>query len=87
MLSSHIPEFSGGEVEVVGEAIVEHGLREVQAFVPAFKTSNFVADEEGKVSHYALTPTKEVIRVEKTGANEGVLGDNPVIISWMALGR
>lgn len=87
MRSTHLPEMSGGEVEVTGEVIVDHQLRNLQTFVPSFKTNNFVPNEEGKVGWYVLEGSKVVIRVEKTGTNDGVLGDSTMTVSWIALGR
>lgn len=86
--SPHLPEMSGGIVQVIGEVLVDHGLRNLRTFVPSFRTSNFVPDEESRVSWYPFgdSISTVVIRVEKGGANDGVLGDNPVDISWIALG-
>jgi hypothetical protein len=88
--SSHLPGISGGIVTVTGEAIVDTELRYIKSFVPSFNMNNFVPDEESKLSWYALPGSQTqqiVIRVEKGGANDGLLGTNPVQISWLAIGE
>ena len=87
MKSPHIPEMAGGEVEVIGEAVVRHGVRDLQTFVPGFMTNNFVPNEESSVSWYRYDNKRVVIRVEKGGTNDGLLGTNAMTISWIALGR
>lgn len=88
MKSTHLPSVSGGMLIVTGEAVIDPELRELQTFVPAFKTSNFVPNQEGKLSWYPLPgdESRIVIRVEKTGTNDGLLGTNPIAVSWFALG-
>ena len=90
--SRHMPEFAGNIESVTGELVVESGLREIQTVTLNIVTSNFVANEESKVSWYQDETIAErrgafIIRVEKGGSNDGVVGDSPVQISWMALGR
>jgi len=86
--STHLPEVAHGTVTVTGEAVVETGLRNLKSFQPSFKGSNFAADQESKVSWYQIPGmvSKVVVRVEKGGANEGLLGTNPVVINWTAMG-
>jgi len=88
-LSTHLPEVAGEFVYVTGETVIQTGLRNIQAAVASFAVDDFTADEESKIScHvYAADPTKIVVRVEKGGSNEGTLGDNSVLISWMAFGK
>ncbi len=94
-LSTHIPGLAGSLVEVNGEAIVDTGLKAIQTATVTLNETNIVADEESHVSWYPLDGkdargnpkgSKIVIRVEKGGANHGVLGDSDVIVSWIALG-
>jgi len=88
-LSTHLPEVAGEITYVTGEAVIETGLRQpIQACVASFAVNDFIADQEGKISCHPLAsdPTKIVIRVEKVGTNDGVLGDNKVLISWIAIG-
>ena len=86
--STHLPEVAHGEVTVTGEAVVDTGLRNLKSFSPSFQMSNFAADQERKISwyKYAGSVSKVVVRVEKGGANEGLLGTNPVVINWTAMG-
>ena len=90
-MSTHIPALSGAIVEVIGEAVIDTGLREIQTFVCSYQKQNFVPDEEALVSWY-LMPKEErstqrvVIRTEKGGANAGLLGTNLVKIAWLATG-
>jgi len=93
-MSTHIPNMSGGVVTVVGEEIVDTNLRVVQTFQATFKANNFVPNEEAKVSWYLMpsdrakhTTQRVVIRVEKSGTNDGLLGTNETQISWLALGE
>lgn len=90
MKSPHLPEVAGATETITGEIIVDTGLREIQSFVATFQTTNFVPDEESLLSWYPLpggTPAQMVIRVEKGGVNHGLLGTNPIKVSWLALGR
>lgn len=91
-LSTHLPSVAGGVEPVIGEAIVDTGLRKLRTVLVSFKAPNFPLDEESKVSWYpvpgeSLTTVRIVIRVEKGGANDGLLGTNLVQISWLALGE
>jgi len=91
-LSPIIPGVSGGIEPVIGEAIMDTGLRDVQSFVATFQMSNFVAHQESKLSWYFLpkdarTTQRVVLRVEKGGSNEGLLGTNEVQVSWIAIGE
>jgi hypothetical protein len=90
MKSSHIPELAGAIETITGEIVVDTGLRDIQTFVATFKSTNFVPDQESLLSWYPLPngqPGQMVIRVEKGGVNHGLIGTNPVNVSWMALGR
>jgi hypothetical protein len=89
-LSTHIPGLSRGVTEVVGELQVDSGLKTIRAVTITFNESNLVANEESKLSWYRLAdalPGYFVIRVEKGGSNEGVLGTNSVKVSWIAEGE
>lgn len=87
--STHIPEFAGGLVAVTGEAIINTTLRNIRTVTAVFAENNFVANEEGKVSIYPLPNVNGslVVRVEKTGTNDGVVGDSSVDIWWSAVGE
>ena len=89
-LSTHIPGLSRGTKTVIGELQVESGLRNIRAVALTFNESNLVANQESKLSWYRLAdalPGDFIIRVEKGGSNEGVLGDNPIKVSWVAEGE
>jgi len=86
--STHMPGVAGGIEMVTGEQIIDTGLhRGIKSCIVAFVTQNFVADEECKVSWFAVptSQSKIRIRVEKGGLNDGNIGTNPVKISWIAI--
>ncbi len=94
-LSTHIPGLAGSLVEVNGELIVETGLKAIQTAGAWLNERNIVADEESHVSWYPLDGfdtrgnpkgSKIVLRVEKGGANHGLLGDSDIMVSWIAMG-
>jgi len=87
--STHMPNVSGNTEMVTGEIVVDTELRSIRSFVATFVTSNFAADQESKLSWYQLpnmAPGKMIIRVEKSGSNEGLLGTNPIQVNWIAIG-
>jgi len=86
---SHRPEESHKIIDVTGEVVVETQLRNVVGASVAFVKNDFAANEEGKVSwyRYGNSLSQIVVRVEKTGTNEGVLGDNMVQINVRAWGE
>jgi len=87
--SPHLPNVSGNFETVIGELVVDTELRNIRSFVATFVASNFAADQESKISWYTLPnmqPGKMIIRIEKGGVNDGMLGTNPVRVSWLALG-
>jgi len=88
-LSTHLPEVAGEFVEVNGEAIIETGLRDIQAATASPAVTDFTANEEAKVS-CRKDPTNSsrlIIRVEKSGSNEGILGDSAITVGWIAFGK
>lgn len=92
--STHLSEMAGATEAVIGELIVDTGLRDIQSCVASFNETNFVPDEEQFVSCYRLKSVKPeepaskiVIRVEKGGANSGTLGDTVIKVDWLAIGR
>ena len=91
MRSTHIPEMAGDTIEVTGELEIKSGLRELQSVQLTLAEQNIVADEESKLTWYRRNPKTLpgdfVIRVEKSGAGEGSLGDSAVKVSWLALGK
>ena len=88
--STHLPGIAGALERVTGEIVVNTGLRSIRTFVATFQTQNFIPGEESILSWYfpdpLAEPGKVVIRVEKGGANHGLLGDSEVVVSWLALG-
>lgn len=83
------PRTVAGMTEVNGEEQVDTGLTYgIQAVALSIMASNLSPDGESKVSWYQLEPSAHperfIIRVEKSGTNEGLLGDNPVMVSWIA---
>lgn len=83
--------FFAGTVIVNGEEQIVSGLYRVSNVFLTMSGSNISPDGESKLSWYQLDPTNEpgkfVIRVEKSGANDGILGDQPISVSWMAVGE
>jgi hypothetical protein len=60
--------------------------------VACIVANNFVANQEGKVCWYFLPKDtritqRVVLRVEKSGNNDGVLGTNEIQVSWIAMGE
>lgn len=88
-LSTHLPGLAGALETVTGEMIVDTGLKDIQTVVVTPNETNIVPDEEATVSWYPLpeSSSKIVLRVEKGGANSGIVGTNPFKVSWLALGR
>ena len=89
-LSTHIPGISRGVVTVTGELQIDSGLKSINSVALTFNESNLVANEESKLTWYRLTDALAgdfIIRVEKGGSNEGVLGTNPVKVAWTAEGE
>jgi hypothetical protein len=90
--SLSLPGLAGGIEPVIGEAIIDTGLREVQSFVASMNINNFVPNAESKVGWYFLPKDtritqRVVLRVEKGGDNDGVLGTNEIQVSWIAMGE
>ena len=89
--STHLPEVAGGIESINGEGIVNTGLRNIRTVSCVLQASNLVSNEEGKVCWYPYQwdspgPKRIVIRVEKTGTNDSVLGDSAINVAWLALG-
>ncbi len=89
--SPHIPGLAGGIETVNGELTVDTGIRRLRSVVVQMNEPNIVPDEESEVSWFLFddppnTTQKIVLRVEKGGANHGLVGDSPVQVSWIALG-
>jgi len=84
-----IPAIMGGIIEVTGEEQLDTNFSfGVASVAVSIMANNLSPNEESKVSWYQLDaeeePSKFVVRVEKGGSNEGILGDNPVMVSWIA---
>lgn len=85
-------EMAAGTTSVTGEEQVDSGLLNgIRAVQLTLSGNNFSPDAESKASWYQLdpetNPSKFIIRVEKGGTNDGVLGTDPVSISWVAVGK
>ena len=88
--STHLSEVAGDIETVTGELIVDTGLRDIQSMTVSFAHNNFLPDEEAHVTwFFSDLPSrrKVTIRVETGGVNDGNLGTNPTLISWVAFGR
>lgn len=88
--NTHIPELAGAIETVTGTLIVEPGVRDLQSFTVSFAHNNFLPDEEAHVTWFFTNAGSRrfvTIRLEKGGLNDGVLGDNPTQVSWIAIGK
>lgn len=94
-LSTHIPGIAGTLTEVNGEAVVDTKLKAIQTVVSTLNIQNMVSDQEAFANWYPLDGfdsrgnikgSKIVLRVEKGGANHGLLGTTDVNVSWIAVG-
>lgn len=90
-LSNHLPEVSGGTEAVTGTAIVDTGLKRIQA-ISATMLTDVAANEEAHVTVSLIDPPaggtyKATLKVWKGGSASGDAGDSAVDVSWMAIGN
>jgi hypothetical protein len=88
--STHLPEVSGGVTAVgtTGIAIVDTGLREIQAVSAMLKANSITANEESHViANWTEGSPKVTFKVYKGGTGSGTIGDSAVNIVWMAFGK
>lgn len=85
------PGMDDGTVEVTGELQIRSTLTRIRSVQLTMAEQNLVANEESKLSWYQLDPLSApgdfVIRVEKSGAGEGSVGDSAVKVSYLAFGE